>query len=117
MRHIDVSGVAISSERSIACTRWFRWQDGTRNILFQYMIALIDVRDDVRDIDRSVMCHYVCDGVSNILCNITRAMLSVLQHVMMHTVVVCDIARIYVRGVKINSFNKIPVDCVRHCLP
>ena len=36
---------------------------------------------------------------------------------MMNAVVVCDIARIYVRGVKINSFNKIPVDCVRYCLP
>ena len=36
---------------------------------------------------------------------------------MMRAVVVCDIARIYLRGVKINSFNKIPVDCVRHCLP
>ena len=36
---------------------------------------------------------------------------------MMRAVVVCDIARIYLRGVKINSFNKIPVYCVRHCLP
>ena len=78
MRLIDVSGVAISSERSIACTRWFRWWNGAANILFRYMIARMDVRDDVRDIDRSVMCHYVCDGVCNILCNITRAMLSVL---------------------------------------
>ena len=78
MRHIDVSGVAISSERSIACTRWFRWWNGAPNILFQYMIGHRDVRDDVRDVDRSVMCHYVCSGVWNILCNITSVMLSVL---------------------------------------
>lgn len=50
MRHIDVSGVAISSERSIACTRWFRWWNGAPNILFQYMIGHRDVRDDVRDV-------------------------------------------------------------------
>lgn len=74
MTHIDVSGVAISSERGIACTRWFRRWDGARNILFQYMIG----RRDVRDVDRSVMFHYVCNGVCNILCNITRVMLSVL---------------------------------------
>jgi len=117
MRHIDVSGVAISSERDIACARWFRWWDGARNILFRYMTARMDVRDDVRDVDRSVMCHYVCDSVCNILCNITRAMLRVLWHVMMRAVVVCDIARIYVRGFKINSSNKIPADCVRYCLP
>ena len=72
MRHIDVSDVAISSESSIACTRWFRWWNGARNILFQYMTGRRDARDDVRDVDRSVMCHYVA-MVFAIFCAILHA--------------------------------------------